>query len=97
MYVPDDTPEACPACGDPYGSVSRHAGGFTVNLLDNRRYRRVCFHPSRTADGNPALDCYHHTHAEATEDEPAEAAEDEPAEGTEDGTDPPATVPAERS
>lgn len=66
MKVPDDPPEACPACGDGYESVSRHAAGFVVNLLDNDRYRRVCFHPTESAAGESALDCYHHTHAEAT-------------------------------
>ncbi|WP_281193651.1 hypothetical protein [Halorubrum sp. F4] len=66
MYVPDDPPEVCPACGDRYESVSRHADGFTVNLLENERYRRVCFQPATTATGDPALDCYHHTHAETT-------------------------------
>ncbi|MFC5278758.1 hypothetical protein ACFPM1_08335 [Halorubrum rubrum] len=94
MYVPDDPPAACPACGDPYESVSRHAGGFAVNLLDNGRYRRVCFHPA-TADGDPALDCYHHTHADAgtgTRD----AAERGSADADPD-TDADAVVPAERS
>jgi hypothetical protein len=65
MHVPTDQPDECPACGDEYESVSRHADGFVVNLLDNERYQRVCFHPA-TTDGEPALDCYHHTHA-ATE------------------------------
>ncbi|WP_418284804.1 hypothetical protein [Halorubrum sp. DTA46] len=61
MHVPDDPPSTCPTCGDPYDSVSRHTGGFVVNLLDNERYRRVCFDP--TSDGeDAALDCYHHTH-----------------------------------
>ena len=45
MHVPENPPESCPACGDPYASVSRHDGGFVVNLIDNERYRRVCFHP----------------------------------------------------
>ena len=64
MFVPDDCPETCPACGDPYESVSRHADGFVVNLLDNQRYQRVCFDPANDGD-DPALDCYHHTHGQA--------------------------------
>ncbi|GAA0509371.1 hypothetical protein [Halorubrum aquaticum] len=86
MYVPDDRPETCPACGDPYESASRHAGGFAVNLRDNERYRRVCFHPTTTAEGEPALDCFHHTHAQATGDG---------VESSDDAPDSP--VPAERS
>lgn len=74
MYVPEDPPETCPACGDPYASVSRHDDGFVVNLLDNERYRRVCFYPvdpdvDRDADPNTdagaAFDCFHHTHRQA--------------------------------
>jgi len=83
MYVPHDPPSCCPACGDDYESVSRHDDGFVVNLLDNERYRRVCFHPARTDDGDPALDCFHHTHATATETAHVDADE--------------AVVPAERS
>ena len=64
MHVPEDPPATCPACGDPYESVSRHADGFVVNLLDNERYQRVCFDPASDGDG-PALDCYHHTHGQA--------------------------------
>ncbi|PHQ45021.1 hypothetical protein DJ68_15240 [Halorubrum sp. C3] len=64
MYVPDDPPATCPACGDLYDSVSRHTDGFVANLLDNERYRRVCFYPV-SDDGDPAFDCYHHTHAQA--------------------------------
>ncbi|WP_435073498.1 hypothetical protein [Halorubrum sp. HHNYT27] len=63
MHVPTDPPSTCPACGAPYESVSRHADGFVVNLLDNERYRRVCFDPASEAE-TPALDCYHHTHAQ---------------------------------
>ena len=68
MHVPEDQPATCPACGDPYESVSRHADGFVVNLLDNERYQRVCFEPASggegpaTDGGDPVLDCYHHTH-----------------------------------
>ncbi|TKX78255.1 hypothetical protein EXE53_22180 [Halorubrum sp. SD626R] len=67
MHVPADPPARCPACGDSYESVSRHAAGFVVNLLDNERYRRVCFHPADDG-GGPALDCYHHTHGQANEE-----------------------------
>ncbi|SDF28162.1 hypothetical protein SAMN04488067_10381 [Halorubrum xinjiangense] len=64
MYVPKDPPPDCPACGDPYDSVSRHTEGFVANLIDNERYQRVCFQP--VSDGSdPALDCYHHTHEQA--------------------------------
>lgn len=45
MHVPENPPDRCPACDAPYESVSRHAEGFVVNLLDNERYRRVCFRP----------------------------------------------------
>ena len=68
MHVPDDPPDRCPACGAAYESVSRHADGFVVNLLDNERYRRVCFRPatdSEAGNADPALDCYHHTHRQA--------------------------------
>ncbi|MBP1922504.1 hypothetical protein J2751_001514 [Halorubrum alkaliphilum] len=78
MYVPDDPPDACPACGDGYESVSRHAGGFVVNLLDNDRYSRVCFQPVESDEGDAALDCYHHVHAEATktDEEPTDTHEE---------------------
>ncbi|WP_434522229.1 hypothetical protein [Halorubrum sp. AS12] len=71
MYVPDDPPATCPACGAPYDSVSRHTGGFVANLLDNERYQRVCFHPV-TDEGDPAMDCYHHTHVQVGTDERAD-------------------------
>ena len=45
VYVPPDPPDRCPACGDAYESVSRHADGFVVALRENERYARVCFHP----------------------------------------------------
>lgn len=64
MYVPEDPPGACPVCGRPYDSVSRHAGGLLVNLRENDRYRRVCATP--VADGgDPAIDFFHHTHAQS--------------------------------
>lgn len=63
MHVPTDPPERCPACGESYESVSRHADGFVVTLRDNERYRRVCFSPVTTAEhGASQFDCYHHTH-----------------------------------
>ncbi|MFB6127550.1 MAG: hypothetical protein ABEJ79_09705 [Halolamina sp.] len=61
MRVPADAPERCPVCERRYDSVSRHGDGLMVNLLDNDRYRRVCFDPA-TDDGDPAVDFYHHTH-----------------------------------
>lgn len=90
MFVPDDPPADCPACGDGYDSVSRHADGFVVNLLDNDRYRRVCFVPA-TVDGDPALDCFHHTHAEATRGKPVDdvASGGEPPGDAESDDDPP--------
>jgi hypothetical protein len=64
MDVPADPPAACPVCERPYDSVSRHADGLLVNLRDNDRYRRVCAAP--VADGDdPAIDFFHHTHAQA--------------------------------
>ncbi|GAB7089973.1 hypothetical protein JCM18237_02440 [Halorubrum luteum] len=53
--VPADPPDRCPACGDIYESVSRHAGGFVVALRENDRYARVCFHPVGV-DGNENSD-----------------------------------------
>lgn len=67
MYVPNDPPDVCPACGDGYESVSRHADGFIVNLLENDRYRRVCFQPVESDAGEPMLDCYHHGHEDTAE------------------------------
>ncbi|MFD1571650.1 hypothetical protein [Halorubrum laminariae] len=66
MHVPADPPAVCPACGDPYESVSRHGDGFVVNRLDNDRHRRVCFDPV-DRDGSPAFDSYHHMHDQADE------------------------------
>ncbi|MFB6084695.1 MAG: hypothetical protein ABEJ94_10670 [Halorientalis sp.] len=61
MHVPDDAPADCPVCGAAYDSVSVHEAGVMVNLLDNERYRRVCFEPT-TRDGRAAVRFYHHTH-----------------------------------
>lgn len=70
MDVPDDPPRVCPVCAAAYDSVSVHESGVMVNLLDNERYRRVCFEP--TGDGDTSrLRFYHHTHEQAeTADDP---------------------------
>ena len=62
MRVPDDPPANCPVCDAAYDSVSVHAAGVTVNLLDNERYRRVCFAPVAGTEGSPEVSFYHHTH-----------------------------------
>jgi hypothetical protein len=69
MDVPDEPPVDCPVCETAYDSVSVHEDGVMVNLLDNERYRRVCFEPA-TSDGRAVLRFYHHTHgqADATDD-----------------------------
>jgi len=54
-------------CGDGYDSVSEHDAGLMVNLLDNERYRRVCFAPVAVG-GDPHVRFYHHTHERATGD-----------------------------
>jgi len=64
VEAPTDAPETCPGCGADYDSVSVHADPVMVNLLDNDRYRRVCFEP-RSRDGEPRLYFYHHTHEQA--------------------------------
>lgn len=61
MEVPDDPPDACPVCEQAYDSVSTHDAGIMVNLLDNERYRRVCFEPRP----GERLWFFHHTHAQA--------------------------------
>jgi hypothetical protein len=61
MDVPEDAPDVCPVCETPYDSVSRHDAGLMVNLLDNERYRRVCFEPVPVG-GVAHLRFYHHTH-----------------------------------
>ncbi len=62
--VPEDVPPRCPACGRAYESVTVHADGVMVNLLENDRYRRVCFEPTER-DGEAAMQFYHHTHRQA--------------------------------
>ena len=61
MDVPADAPDVCPVCEPVYDSVSRHDAGLLVNLLDNERYRRVCFEPV-SRDGVAHVRFYHHTH-----------------------------------
>jgi len=61
MRVPDDAPDRCPVCDAAYDSVSEHDRGVMVNLLDNDRYRRVCFEPT-LVDGDARVRFYHHTH-----------------------------------
>jgi len=61
MDVPEDAPVKCPVCETAYDSVSVHEAGVMVNLLDNDRYRRVCFEPT-THDGRAVVRFYHHTH-----------------------------------
>lgn len=58
----------CPVCGVAYDSRSVHGSGLLVNLLDNERYRRVCFDPAMNEDGDPVVRFYHHTHAQTTLD-----------------------------
>ncbi|WP_311173680.1 hypothetical protein [Halobellus ordinarius] len=67
MRVPDDAPELCPVCETAYDSISEHEGGLAVNLLDNERYRRVCFDPV-LVDGSAWVRFYHHTHGQVSED-----------------------------
>ncbi|MFC6872307.1 hypothetical protein [Halobellus marinus] len=84
MRVPDDAPELCPVCETAYDSISEHEAGIAVNLLDNERYRRVCFEPL-LVDGSPRLRFYHHTHEQVavgkSGDRPPTA--DSPTTGTE--------------
>ena len=64
MDGPEDAPVECPVCETAYDSVSVHEEGVMVNLLDNDRYRRVCFEPTTRA-GRAMLRFYHHTHEQA--------------------------------
>ena len=61
MEIPDDAPDICPVCETDYDSVSAHDAGLMVNLLDNERYRRVCFDPV-LVEGEARVYFYHHTH-----------------------------------
>ncbi|WP_424018596.1 hypothetical protein ACOZ4N_03725 [Halorientalis pallida] len=67
MDVPDDPPVECPVCETAYDSVSVHEEGVMVNLLDNDRYRRVCFEPT-TRGGRSVMRFYHHTHEQTDAD-----------------------------
>lgn len=73
MRIPDDAPESCPVCGDAYDSVSEHDAGLMVNLLDNERYRRVCFDPVEV-DGDARVWFYHHTHDQTGSNDPTDRA-----------------------
>jgi len=68
--VPDDPPPACPVCDCEFDSVTVHREGVMVNLLENRRYHRVCFDP-RTRGGDGCLYFYHHTHEQVPAAGPA--------------------------
>lgn len=61
MDVLESRPDECPVCESSYESVSAHREGLMVNLLENERYRRVCFEP---VDG-PRVRFYHHRHDQA--------------------------------
>ena len=60
----------CPVCGVAYDSVSVHDTGLLVTLLDNERYRRVCFEPALGDDGQALVRFYHHAHAQTRLDRP---------------------------
>jgi hypothetical protein len=55
--------ERCPVCEAVFDSVSVHEEGLMVNLLDNERYRRICFEPA--GEDEPRIRFYHHTHEQA--------------------------------
>ncbi|WP_254534739.1 hypothetical protein [Halomarina litorea] len=58
MPSPEDTPERRPVCATAYDSVSVHDVEVLVDLLDEARYRRVCFEPVV----GPPVRFFHHTH-----------------------------------
>jgi len=64
----DADSEVCPVCSTPADSVSLHDRGLLVNLLDNERYRRVCFEPVER-DGRPHVRFFHHTHEQVGADD----------------------------
>ncbi|KAB7512766.1 hypothetical protein DM867_11235 [Halosegnis rubeus] len=64
MAAREEPPARCPVCETMYDSVSVHESGLMVNLLDNERYRRVCFEPA-TRGATPIIRFYHHTHEQA--------------------------------
>ncbi|MFB6080831.1 MAG: hypothetical protein ABEJ81_07530 [Haloferacaceae archaeon] len=63
MDVPDDPPTVCPVCGATYDAVSVHEEGLMVNLRESERFRRACVSPVERG-GVPAVEFYHHTHAQ---------------------------------
>ncbi|MFC7028147.1 hypothetical protein ACFQJ5_12010 [Halomicroarcula sp. GCM10025324] len=67
-----DGPVRCPVCGADFESVSVHDEGLMVNLLDNERFRRVCFQPVSDDDGAPLVRFFHHTHEQAGTASPGE-------------------------
>jgi hypothetical protein len=75
VHVPDDAPERCPVCDAEYDSVSEHDAGLLVNLLDNERYRRVCFDPV-LVDSDARVRFYHHTHEQVEIERPGVEAGD---------------------
>ena len=58
-------PVRCPVCGADFESVSVHDEGLMVNLVDNDRFRRVCFQPVSDEEGTPLVRFFHHTHEQA--------------------------------
>lgn len=69
--VTEDAPERCPICETAYDSASVHEEGVAVNLIENERFRRVCFEPVGGDDG-ARLRFYHHTHEQAGTASPGE-------------------------
>lgn len=69
----EDGPVVCPVCGADFESVSLHDEGLMVNLLDNDRFRRVCFQPLSDDDGTPLIRFFHHTHEQSGTDQPGTA------------------------
>jgi hypothetical protein len=63
--VVEDAPERCPICETAYDSVSVHEEGVAVNLIENERFRRVCFEPIVGDENSAQLRFYHHTHEQA--------------------------------
>ena len=57
-------PERCPICETAYESVSTHEEGVAVNLIENERFRRVCFEPLSESEG-ALLRFYHPPHEQA--------------------------------
>ena len=65
MHEPDDPPAVCPVCDRGYDSVSVHASGLMINLLENDRYRRGCVQPLDSEQGPARIRFFHHTHEQA--------------------------------